>query len=168
MRILILCTGNSCRSQMAEGFLKSFDSRLKVYSAGTHPAPKANPNAVEAMKEAGIDISGNKPKDAGIFLSDPFDYVITVCDDAKETCPYFSGQVGHRLHMGFEDPAGASGTFEEVMPVYRRIRDAIKEGFWKLYRERIKPEADREAGELKDIVKKKHGKSAPGMEESKF
>ena len=87
MKILILCTGNSCRSQMAEGFLKSFDSRLEVYSAGTQPAPHANPNAVAAMKELGIDISGNRPKSVDIFLADPFDYVITVCGGAQETCP---------------------------------------------------------------------------------
>src|SRR5512147_2783878 len=98
--ILILCTGNSCRSQMAEGYLKSFDSRLEVFSAGTKPAPEANPFAVEAMKETGIDISNNKPKDVVGYLSDSFDYVITVCDDAKETCPFFSGKVNHRIHLG--------------------------------------------------------------------
>ena len=108
--------------------MKSFDSRLEVISAGTNPASHANPNAVTAMKEVGIDISGNKPKNVEVFLTDPFDYVITVCDNAKETCPYFSGKVGHRLHMGYEDPAEANGTIEEVMPVYRRIRDEIKSG----------------------------------------
>jgi len=160
MKILILCTGNSCRSQMAEGFLKSFDSRLEVYSAGTNPAAHANPNAVTAMKEAGIDISGNKPKNVEIFLADPFDYVITVCDNAKETCPYFSGHVKHRLHMGFEDPAEATGTTEEVMPVYRRVRDEIKEGFLEFYQEKIKSGADKEAEGLKAIVKEKYGKIA--------
>jgi len=160
MKILILCTGNSCRSQMAEGFLKSFDSRLEVYSAGTNPAAHANPNAVTAMKEAGIDISGNKPKNVEIFLADPFDYVITVCDNAKETCPYFSGHGKHRLHMGFEDPAEATGTTEEVMPVYRRVRDEIKEGFLEFYQEKIKSGADKEAEGLKAIVKEKYGKIA--------
>jgi len=145
---------------MAEGFLKSFDSRLEVYSAGTNPAAHANPNAVTAMKEAGIDISGNKPKNVEIFLADPFDYVITVCDNAKETCPYFSGHVKHRLHMGFEDPAEATGTTEEVMPVYRRVRDEIKEGFLEFYQEKIKSGADKEAEGLKAIVKEKYGKIA--------
>ncbi len=140
MKILILCTGNSCRSQMAEGFLKSFDSRLEIYSAGTDPAAQANPNAVAAMKEVGIDISGNKPKNVEIFLTDPFDYVITVCDNAKETCPFFSGRVKHRLHMGFEDPAEAKGTFEEVMPKYRWVRDEIREGFHAFYVDQVKPQ----------------------------
>ncbi|MCX6243422.1 MAG: arsenate reductase ArsC [Bacteroidetes bacterium] len=138
MRILILCTGNSCRSQMAEGFLKSFDDRLEVYSAGTEPAAHANPNAVAAMKEVGIDISQNKPKNVDLFLRESFDYVITVCDNANETCPFFIGKVRNRLHMGFEDPAEAKGTFDEVMPVYRRIRDEIKEEFKKFYDEKIR------------------------------
>jgi arsenate reductase (thioredoxin) len=129
MRILILCTGNSCRSQMAEGFLRSFDPGLEVFSAGTYPAPEANPLAVSVMKEAGIDISQNIPKSVDLFVNDPFDYVITVCDDAKESCPYFSGHVRNRLHMGFEDPAKATGTGEEVLEVYRKIRDQIKGEF---------------------------------------
>lgn len=145
MKILILCTGNSCRSQMAEGFLKSFDPRLEVFSAGTNPAAQANPNAVAAMEEAGIDISQNKPKNVDLFLAEPFDYVITVCDDAKETCPVFIGKVKNRLHIGFEDPADAFGTAEEVMPVYRRVRDEIKEGFQAFYTEQIKPEMDKDA-----------------------
>lgn len=165
--MLILCTGNSCRSQMAEGFLKSFDSRLEVYSAGTNPAANANPNAVAAMKEAGMDISGNKPKNVEIFLADPFDYVITVCNNAMETCLYFSGRVKHRLHMGFEDPAEAKGSFEEVMPEYRRVRDEIREGFWKFYLETIKPEADKEAARLKEIVKEKYGNIAKAGDDQK-
>jgi arsenate reductase len=138
MRILILCTGNSCRSQMAEGFLKSFDSRLEVFSAGTHPAPHANPYAVAVMKEAGIDISKNEPKNADLFVDDSFDYVITVCGGAKEVCPAFTGNVKHRLHIGFDDPADARGTFEEVMSVYRRVRDEIMEGFQAFYIDRIR------------------------------
>jgi len=129
-RILILCTGNSCRSQMAEGFLKSFDPELEVYSAGTKPAEKVNPFAVKAMKEVGIDISNGVAKDVDKYLSQSFDYVITVCDNAKETCPVFIGEVKHRLHIGFDDPAEAVGTEEEVMPVYRRVRDEIKEKFY--------------------------------------
>jgi len=134
MKILILCTGNSCRSQMAEGFLKSFDRGLKVFSAGTYPASLANVNAIAVMKEVGIDISQNKPKSVDLFLADPFDYVITVCDDARESCPYFSGKVHHRLHMGFEDPAKAIGTEEEILRVYRKIRDQIREEFLKFYK----------------------------------
>jgi arsenate reductase (thioredoxin) len=134
MKILILCTGNSCRSQMAEGFLKSFDTKLEVFSAGTNPAAHANPYAVAVMKEAGIDISKNKPKSVDLFLSGSFDYVITVCDDARESCPYFSGKVLHRMHMGFEDPAKASGTEEEILNVYRKIRDQIREEFSKFYK----------------------------------
>jgi protein-tyrosine-phosphatase/SAM-dependent methyltransferase len=152
---------------MAEGFLKSFDSRLEVYSAGTNPASIANPNAVMVMKEAGIEISGNKPKNVEMFLFDPFDYVITVCDNAKETCPFFSGHVKHRLHMGFEDPAEATGIFEEVIPVYRRIRDEIKDKFLKFYHETIKPETDREAVALKTIVKEKYGKIAQDSDDQK-
>jgi arsenate reductase (thioredoxin) len=133
MKILILCTGNSCRSQMAEGFLRSFDPNLEVYSAGTHPAANANSYAVAVMKEAGIDISANQPKNVELFLAGSFDYVITVCDDARESCPYFSGSVKHRLHMGFEDPAKAAGTEEAVLDVYRKIRDQIREEFFKFY-----------------------------------
>lgn len=129
-RILILCTGNSCRSQMAEGFLKSFNPELEVYSAGTKPAEKVNPFAVKAMKEVGIDISNGVAEDVDKYLSQSFDYVITVCDNAKETCPVFMGEVKHRLHIGFDDPAEAVGTEEEVMPVYRRVRDEIKEKFY--------------------------------------
>jgi len=138
MRILILCTGNSCRSQMAEGFLKSFDSRLEVFSAGTHPASQANPYAVDAMKEVGLDISMNKPKNVDLFVDDPFDYVITVCGGARDVCPFFTGEVKHRLHIGFDDPADAFGTTEEIMHVYRRVRDEIKEGFHAFYVDRIK------------------------------
>lgn len=133
MRILILCTGNSCRSQMAEGFLKSFDPRLEVFSAGTRPASEPNPYAVAVMKEAGIDISGNKPKSVELFLNDPFDYVITVCGGAKEVCPAFTGSVRHRLHIGFDDPADAVGTPEEIMTIYRKSRDEIRTWFFKFY-----------------------------------
>lgn len=130
-KILILCTGNSCRSQMAEGFLKSFDPELEVYSAGTKPAERVNPFAIKAMQEVGIDISNGVAEDVDKYLSQSFDYVITVCDNAKETCPVFMGEVKHRLHIGFDDPADAVGTEEEVMPVYRRVRDEIKKEFEK-------------------------------------
>lgn len=129
MRILILCTGNSCRSQMAEGFLKAFDPTLEVFSAGTKAAPRVHPIAVQVMQEAGVDISRNEPKTVDRFLSEPFDYVITVCGNAKESCPVFIGSVTHRLHIGFDDPAEASGTDEEVLAVFRRVRDEIRYRF---------------------------------------
>lgn len=139
-KILILCTGNSCRSQMAEGFLKSFDGDLEVYSAGTQPSTQVHPKAVQAMREIGIDISKNYPKNVEQFIHTPFDYVITVCDHAKETCPVFMGKVNHRLHIGFDDPAMATGSEEEIMAVFRRVRDEIKEAFYKLYQENLKIE----------------------------
>ena len=137
-RILILCTGNSCRSQMAEGFLKSFDKNLEVFSAGTKPAEKINPFAVKAMLEIGIDISAGIAENVDKYLNQSFDYVITVCDNAKETCPVFIGKVKHRLHIGFDDPADAVGSEEEVMPVYRRVRDEIKKDFYGFYQKGIK------------------------------
>ena len=136
-RILILCTGNSCRSQMAEGYLKSLDRNLEVYSAGTKPAEKVNPFAVKAMKEIGTDISDGVPENVEKYLQQSFDYVITVCDNAKETCPVFIGDVKHQLHIGFDDPADAVGSEEEVMLVYRRVRDEIREEFLKFYNENI-------------------------------
>lgn len=125
---------------MAEGFLKSFDSELEVYSAGTKPADRINPYAIKAMKEVGIDISDGKPENVDKYLNESFDYVITVCDNAKETCPVFMGDVKHRLHIGFYDPAEAKGTEEEVMPIYRRVRDEIEREFRK-FMEQIKMES---------------------------
>jgi arsenate reductase len=141
MKILILCTGNSCRSQMAEGLLKSFDPRISVYSAGTHPSDRVHPKAVMVMKEIGIDLSANHPKQVDDFLEDAFDYVITVCGNAKENCPVFRGEVRHRLHMGFEDPAEAVGTEEEVLQVFRTIRDEIRERMYAFYGENVKNRA---------------------------
>jgi arsenate reductase len=123
---------------MAEGFLKSFDNNLEVYSAGTNPAERVNPFAVKAMKEIGIDISSGVAENVDKYLSQSFDYVITVCDNAKETCPVFMGNVKHRLHIGFDDPADAVGTEEEVMPVYRRVRDEIKRDFYEFYLKKLK------------------------------
>jgi len=133
MKILILCTGNSCRSQMALGFLQSFDKTIEVFSAGTFPASKVNPVAVRVMAEAGIDISMNFPKNVSQYLDDEWDYVITVCDDANETCPFFLGKVNHRLHMGFEDPSNATGSEDFIISEFRRIRDEIKTAFYKFY-----------------------------------
>ena len=138
MKIFILCTGNSCRSQMAEGFLKSYNSGLEVYSAGTDPSLKVVPKAIQVMKEGGIDISKNYPKKVDQFLNDYFDYIITVCDNAKETCPVFIGKVGRRLHISFEDPASATGTEEEVLIVFRKVRDEIKKEFDQFYEKCLK------------------------------
>ena len=132
-KILVICTGNSCRSQMAEGFLKSFDKTLEVFSAGTHPADKVNPNAVKVMNEIGIDISHHVPELVDNYIDQEWDYVITVCGGAKEVCPAFVGKVKNRLHIGFDDPADAVGSEEEVMAVYRRVRDEIKQEFGKFY-----------------------------------
>ncbi len=140
-RILILCTGNSCRSQMAEGILKSLDSNLDVHSAGTAPAGKVHPKAIAVMNEIGIDISGGQPKNVDQFLNDEFDYVITVCDHAKETCPVFIGRVKHRFHIGFDDPAEAMGKDEFVMSEFRRVREEINTRFYQFYRQEIKKES---------------------------
>ena len=134
MRILILCTGNSCRSQMAESFLRQFDDHLHVRSAGTNPSDKVHPKAVRAMAEEGIDISGQEPENANMYLNDEWDFVITVCDNTKETCPVFLGKVNHQLHIGFEDPAEATGSEEEIMAVFRRVRDEIKKDFYQFYK----------------------------------
>ena len=133
MKILIICTGNTCRSQMAEGFLKSFDKKLDVFSAGTNAEKKVNPYAIIVMAEKGIDISTQFPKNVDLFLKESFDYVITVCDGAKEICPVFTGNVKHRLHIGFEDPANAKGSNEEKLIVYRKVRDEIEREFRKFY-----------------------------------
>jgi len=137
MKILILCTGNSCRSQMAHGFLQSFDPRLEVSSAGTEASGKLNINAVEVMKEAGIDISHHTSDSVERYLGDEWDYVITVCGGANENCPVFIGKVKNRLHMGYDDPSHATGTPEFIQSEYYRVRDEIKEGFWKFYREKL-------------------------------
>lgn len=133
MKILILCTGNSCRSQMAHGFLQSFDNSITVCSAGTYPSGKVNSKAVEVMAEAGVDISKHTSDNVNKYLNQEWDYVITVCGDAKETCPIFTGKVKHRLHIGFEDPSEAIGSNEFIMNEFRRIRDEIKAEFRKFY-----------------------------------
>jgi len=119
---------------MAEGFLKQFNPQWEIYSAGTKPAEKVNPYAIYVMNEIGIDISSNTPKMVDQFLDQEFDYVITVCDGAKETCPMFTGKVKHRLHIGFEDPAEAMGSEEFILNEFRRIRDQIKNEFYAFYK----------------------------------
>jgi len=123
--ILVLCTGNSCRSQIAEGYLRYFaGSKANIYSAGieTHGV---NPQAIHVMADDGIDISTHTSNNVDEYLHIPFDVVITVCDNANEACPYFAGKV-QRFHYNFPDPAKATGTPEEVMNEFKRVRDMIK------------------------------------------
>jgi len=140
MKVLILCTGNSCRSQMAHGFLQSFDPNIIVRSAGTEASGKLNPKAVAVMKEAGIDISYHTSDSIDLYLGEEWDYVITVCGGANEACPAFIGKVKHRLHIGFDDPSHAVGTDEFIRSEFIRVRDEIKDGFYKFYIEQIKPQ----------------------------
>ncbi len=142
-RILILCTGNSARSQMAEALLKSYDARLEVFSAGMEPATAVHPQAVRAMEEIGIDIAGARPKNVAEFLGEPFDYVITVCGNAEASCPAFQGPVRRRLHIGFEDPAAARGSEAEVLEEFRRVRDQIGVRFREFYLEHVRAAAPR-------------------------
>ncbi len=135
MKILILCTGNSCRSQMAHGFLQSFDKNLIVCSAGTNAAGKLNEGAVKTMAEAGIDISKHTSDGVEKYLAEEWDYVITVCGGANESCPAFTGNVKHRLHIGFDDPSHATGTPEFIESEYRRVREEIRVKFYQLYTE---------------------------------
>ncbi len=140
MKILILCTGNSCRSQMAHGFLQSFDKNISVSSAGTEASGKLNKMAVAVMKEIGIDISHHTSDSVEKYLDEKWDYVITVCGGANENCPVFTGNVKNRIHIGFDDPSFAKGSEEFITSEYYRVRDEIKKEFYKLYVENIKPQ----------------------------
>lgn len=123
---------------MAHGFLQSFDANLEVHSAGTNASGKLNPQAVKVMKEAGIDISHHTSDSVDKYLNEAWDYVITVCGGANETCPMFSGKVMHRLHMGFDDPTDATGTPEFIHSEYIRVRDEIKKAFFDWHLNTIK------------------------------
>lgn len=138
LKVLVICTGNSARSQITAGFLKSWDTRLNIYSAGTAPAPRINPYAVRAMKEVGIDISSGTPKNVRQFLGESFDYVITVCDEADRDCPNFTGKVGKRVHIPFPDPARATGTDDQIMSVFRQVRNDIQAKFTDYYQHELK------------------------------
>ncbi len=138
MKVLILCTGNSCRSQMAHGFLESFDDNIDVYSGGTAPAPQVNQTAVKVMNEIGLDISNHTPDHVDKFVNEKWDFVITVCGGANENCPSFIGKVGEKLHIGFDDPSHAVGSDEFIMSEFHRVRNEIKERFFKFYLEKIK------------------------------
>jgi arsenate reductase (thioredoxin) len=125
-RVLILCTGNSARSQMAEGLLRRMsDDRMEVFSAGVEQS-FVRPQAIEAMREVGIDISGHRSKSVDEFAGQEFDYVITVCDNARERCPVFPGKT-KRIHWSFDDPAAAEGDEAARLAVFRRVRDEIKD-----------------------------------------
>jgi len=124
-RVLFLCTGNSARSQMAEGFLRHMaGDRFEVFSAGVKPT-QVNPLAIKVMAEAGVDISKHRSKSAMEFIGQQFDYIITVCDNAKQTCPVFPGK-HEKIHWDLEDPAEAQGSEEERIVVFRKIRDEIR------------------------------------------
>jgi arsenate reductase (thioredoxin) len=141
-RVLILCTGNSARSQMAEGLLRhDRGPNFEVHSAGTKPS-QVRPEAIEAMKEVGIDISGHRSKSVDEFAGQEFDYVVTVCDNAKESCPVFPGKT-ERIHWSFEDPAAVDGDWETRLGAFRRIRDEIREKFRELIA--LGPEGRRDA-----------------------
>jgi arsenate reductase (thioredoxin) len=127
--VLILCTGNSCRSQMAEGFLRAAAGDLvNVQSAGSNPTCQIHPLAIQVMAEAGIDISGHRSKHLNEFLGQPIHTVITVCGHADQVCPVFPGQV-NRHHWPFDDPARATGSDEEILASFRRIRDEMRRVF---------------------------------------
>ena len=124
-KILVLCTGNSCRSQIAEGYLRHLaGDTFDVFSAGLEPSV-VNPKAIQVMQEDGVDISSHTSKDAEQFVGQQFDFTITVCDNAKERCPFFPGQA-ERIHWSFKDPADAVGSEEEVLDEFRNVRDQIK------------------------------------------
>ena len=127
MNILILCTGNSCRSQMADGIINHFFPSFRVYSAGTKPE-KVNPYAIKVMKQIGIDISKNKSNHTNDYLNIKFDYIFTVCDNAKEICPVYP-LAQKLIHKSFIDPADATGTEDEKLEVYKNVRDDLKEYF---------------------------------------
>jgi len=126
-RVLVLCSGNSCRSQMAEAWINhDLGEQWQARSAGTAPAERVHPLAVRAMTEAGIDISGGTPEPVGVYIRQPWNLVVTVCDAAQETCPTFPRPVP-KLHVSFFDPAAAEGNDEQKLAVFRRVRDEIRE-----------------------------------------
>jgi arsenate reductase len=125
-KVLILCTGNSARSQMAEALINARHQHWQAVSAGTQPAERVNPYALRALAEIGISTDGSQPKHVQRFVGTPFDLVITVCDDANENCPVWLGQ-GRRVHIGFPDPAKATGSDEDIMTAFRQVRANIEQ-----------------------------------------
>lgn len=135
--ILIISTTDSCRSQMAGAFLKSFDHRLEVFSAGIEPANSVHPLTISVMAESGIDISHCTPKNVGQFLDQPFDYVFTLSPEANKHCPVFTGEVKNRWHLAFENPSVETSGDIEALEIFRRVRNEIEEGFLSFYRSQI-------------------------------
>ena len=125
---------------MAHGFLQSFDQNIEVFSAGIHPAEKVHPTAIRVMAEVGIDISHHTPKSVNHYLNESWDYVITVCGGANESCPMFTGEVRNRLHIGFDDPSEATGTPEFINREFHRVRDEIKARFYEFYLNELRPQ----------------------------
>lgn len=126
-RVLILCTGNSCRSQMAQGWVNhELGETWEARSAGTKPAENVHPLAVRAMVEVEVDISRGRPERVDVYLDQPWDLVVTVCDSARESCPVFPGPI-ETLHLSFPDPADAGGSDDEILAVFRAVRDAIRD-----------------------------------------
>lgn len=139
-RVLFLCVGNSCRSQMAEGLLRQMaPGKFEVHSAGSAPTV-VNANAVKVMAELDIDLSGHRSKGVEEFQAQTFDHVVTVCEGSESsTCPVFLGQAGKRLHWPFEDPADATGSEEQVLAVFRRVRDRIRARLEVFLKEELAP-----------------------------
>lgn len=137
MKILILCTGNSCRSQMAHGFLQSLNKNIDVRSAGTEASGKLNQKAVEVMQEIGIDISHHTSDQVDEYLGEEWDYVITVCGGANENCPAFIGKVKKRMHIGFDDPSLVIGSEDFINSEFVRVRDEIREAMNQFYKNEI-------------------------------
>ncbi len=140
-RILIVCTGNSCRSQMAEAVLKKLAKEIEVISAGTEPENNIMPQTIEVMKEAGYDLDGQYPKDVFDYSGKSFDFVITLCENAKKALPKFTGRVSRKLHIAFIDPASAKGSKAKILEEYREVRDDIIKAFTHLYETKLKPTA---------------------------
>lgn len=137
MKILLLCTDNSCRSQMAQGWLQSFDKSLTVCSAGIYPAIDVHPLAIQVMADSGIDISRNQTNPVENYLDEPWDFVITLCNEAEENCPTFTGKVRNRSNIVFYDPSRAKGTPEFIKSEFQRINNRIKAQLYDFYYDEI-------------------------------
>ncbi|MFW6370192.1 MAG: arsenate reductase ArsC [Bacteroidota bacterium] len=138
MRILIVCTANSCRSQISEAFLKELDPDLEVFSAGITEADEIHPKTIQVMKEVGMDISNKKPVSINQYLTQSWDFVVTVCDDARETCPSFHGVVGKKIHYRFIDPVTSEYPEYNRIDLFRAVRDEIRLKVREFYNDYIK------------------------------
>jgi arsenate reductase len=137
-KILLVCTGNSCRSQMAEAVLRKLAGEYEITSAGTDPELMVMPQTIEVMKEIGIALDDHYPKDVFDYAGQSFDYVITLCENARKSLPKFSGRVSKKLHLDFVDPASAKGTKEQILDEYREVRDDIIKAFTHLYESKLR------------------------------